>query len=198
MRGAQPTQWHKPTTEMSVTKDATTDAVESLLEPNNVQFAGRLHAKKILERFHRRYEQQLCTQLANLRIGGPLGLLSVPVLEATEFADIDIPASISAWLGNSNKLHSGIPPGLMSHCAEACKRREWRRPLSIGILGAGVAGLYTALMIDSLGPDSGVTYEILEADERVGGHLYTYRFEGHDPNDYYVRTLLTSASSPNP
>ncbi|EJD46934.1 amine oxidase, partial [Auricularia subglabra TFB-10046 SS5] len=34
--------------------------------------------------------------------------------------------------------------------------------------------------------DSGITYEILEADpERVGGRLYTHHFKGDKPNDYY-------------
>ena len=50
---------------------------------------------------------------------------------------------------------------------------------TIGILGAGVTDLYTAFIIDSLDPESGITYRILEADERVGGRLYTHKFEGH-------------------
>ena len=37
-----------------------------------------------------------------------------------------------------------------------------------------------------LGPDSGIIYQVLEANERIGGRLYTHEFEGHTPNDYYV------------
>ncbi|KAI6126499.1 hypothetical protein F5141DRAFT_1247376 [Pisolithus sp. B1] len=51
----------------------------------------------------------------------------------------------------------------------------------IGILGAGVGGLYTALILDSLGID----FEILEASGRVGGRLSTYKFAGGRDYDYY-------------
>ncbi|KAK2462142.1 hypothetical protein APHAL10511_005840 [Amanita phalloides] len=43
----------------------------------------------------------------------------------------------------------------------------------VGILGAGVGGLYTALILDSLG----IPYKMIEARDRVGGRLFTYRFE---------------------
>ncbi|KAI1263661.1 hypothetical protein F5Y18DRAFT_393781 [Xylariaceae sp. FL1019] len=46
--------------------------------------------------------------------------------------------------------------------------------IKIGIIGAGIAGLYTALILQDLGFD----YEILEANpDRVGGRLYTHYFE---------------------
>lgn len=56
----------------------------------------------------------------------------------------------------------------------------------VGIVGAGVAGLYAAMILQDLG----VPYEILEAEEEhVGGRLRTHYFsedrEKH-PNDYYV------------
>ncbi|KAG0704662.1 hypothetical protein DFH29DRAFT_848626 [Suillus ampliporus] len=43
---------------------------------------------------------------------------------------------------------------------------------TVGILGAGVGGLYTALILDSLD----IKYEILEASDRTGGRLFTYNF----------------------
>ena len=54
----------------------------------------------------------------------------------------------------------------------------------IGIIGAGVGGLYAAMMLQSLGID----FEILEASERVGGRLYTQTY-GFSQNkyDYFVR-----------
>lgn len=61
-------------------------------------------------------------------------------------------------------------------------------PLKVGIIGAGAAGLYAAMLLDSLDID----YDIYEASERVGGRIYTYRFsESDDPTDpayydYYV------------
>ncbi|KAI6143737.1 hypothetical protein BKA82DRAFT_36372 [Pisolithus tinctorius] len=51
----------------------------------------------------------------------------------------------------------------------------------VGILGAGVGGLYTALIPDSLD----VEYEILEASDRIGGRLSTYKFPGGKIYDYY-------------
>src|SRR4051812_23237931 len=39
----------------------------------------------------------------------------------------------------------------------------------VGIMGAGVGGLYTAIMLQSLD----VPFEIIEASDRVGGRLFT-------------------------
>jgi NAD(P)-binding Rossmann-like domain len=48
---------------------------------------------------------------------------------------------------------------------------EWK----VCIVGAGVAGLYIAMILDDLAiPD--LSYDILESSSRVGGRLYTYRF----------------------
>lgn len=55
----------------------------------------------------------------------------------------------------------------------------------VGIIGAGIGGLYTALILDSLD----IKYEILEASGRVGGRLKTYQFPGGGEYDYYVRHL---------
>jgi hypothetical protein len=52
----------------------------------------------------------------------------------------------------------------------------------VGILGAGVGGLYTALMLDSLD----IKYEILEASDHTGGRLFTYKFPDSREYDYYV------------
>ncbi|KAG2039459.1 hypothetical protein BDR03DRAFT_860009 [Suillus americanus] len=52
---------------------------------------------------------------------------------------------------------------------------------TVGILGAGVGGLYTALILDSLNID----YEILEASDRTGGRLFTYNFPNGGKYDYY-------------
>jgi hypothetical protein len=52
----------------------------------------------------------------------------------------------------------------------------------IGILGGGAGGLYTALILDSLG----IQYEILEASGRTGGRLFTYKFPTGGRYDYFV------------
>ncbi|KAG1873114.1 hypothetical protein F4604DRAFT_2011818 [Suillus subluteus] len=54
-------------------------------------------------------------------------------------------------------------------------------PGTVGILGAGVGGLYTALILDSLN----IKYEILEASDRTGGRLFTYNFPNGGKYDYY-------------
>jgi len=52
----------------------------------------------------------------------------------------------------------------------------------VGIIGAGMGGLYSALMLQSLG----VPFEIIDASHRVGGRLFTYKFPQGGKYDYYV------------
>ena len=47
------------------------------------------------------------------------------------------------------------------------------RNLTVGIIGAGASGLYAAILLQSLGID----YEILEANDRAGGRIYTHYFD---------------------
>ncbi|KAK1962107.1 L-amino acid oxidase [Colletotrichum sublineola] len=61
-------------------------------------------------------------------------------------------------------------------------------PLKVGIIGGGAAGLYAAILLDSLGID----YDIHEVSDRIGGRIYTYHFDQETwdkstPNDpaYY-------------
>jgi monoamine oxidase len=51
------------------------------------------------------------------------------------------------------------------------------------IVGAGLAGLYIAMILDSL-KISNLTYDILEASPRVGGRVYTHHFT-NKIHDYY-------------
>lgn len=50
----------------------------------------------------------------------------------------------------------------------------------VGIVGGGMAGLYTAMILKSLG----LSYEVLEASGRPGGRVWTHRFSDA-PGDYY-------------
>ena len=56
--------------------------------------------------------------------------------------------------------------------------------LPVGIIGAGMAGLYTAMIFESLG----IKYQIVDAnfEHRVGGRLFTYRFPNGGHYDYFV------------
>ncbi|KLP10574.1 related to L-amino-acid oxidase [Fusarium fujikuroi] len=63
--------------------------------------------------------------------------------------------------------------------------------LEIGIIGAGVAGLFTAMVFDWLNEQCQkeglkIEYDIIEAAKmnRLGGRLYTHRFS-HGEHDYY-------------
>lgn len=65
---------------------------------------------------------------------------------------------------------------------------------NVGIIGAGSAGLFTAMIFDHLKETYGldVTYEILEASKVEGGRLYSYEFpkaqkqgEAKCSHDYY-------------
>ena len=60
------------------------------------------------------------------------------------------------------------------------------RKLRVGIVGAGAAGLFTAMIFDHLKDEYGleVDYEILEASNRVGGRLYSHYFD-KEPHNYY-------------
>ncbi|KAI9717798.1 MAG: hypothetical protein M1812_004527 [Candelaria pacifica] len=72
--------------------------------------------------------------------------------------------------------------------------------MKVCIVGAGAAGLFTAMIFDYLKeqaqkqviPDLHISYEILEAakEDRLGGRLYTYKFPStvdhpSGPHDYY-------------
>jgi hypothetical protein len=61
-------------------------------------------------------------------------------------------------------------------------------PLTVGIVGAGAAGLYTAMILKDLG----IEYEILEANSTIGGRLLTHQFSPA-PNDYYVSRIFISS-----
>ncbi|EMD32510.1 hypothetical protein CERSUDRAFT_99235 [Gelatoporia subvermispora B] len=56
--------------------------------------------------------------------------------------------------------------------------------LPICIIGAGAAGLYAAMILEDLG----IKYDILEASDRVGGRIYTYRFNGEQGLDAPINT----------
>lgn len=60
--------------------------------------------------------------------------------------------------------------------------------LLVGIIGAGAAGLYTAMILDDLG----IKYEILEGSNRAGGRIRTHRFSGTNQWNYFVSLLKPS------
>ena len=87
-----------------------------------------------------------------------------------------------------DKLHENGPgDGLQKLMREVRKRSDYSLPVCI--IGAGAAGLYTAMIFESLG----IKYQIVEANtrERIGGRLFTHHFPGGGPYDYFVREVYS-------
>ncbi|KAI6020432.1 hypothetical protein BKA83DRAFT_680115 [Pisolithus microcarpus] len=79
-------------------------------------------------------------------------------------------------------LTSKLPPGDRAEVDVSCDKLRFLPDKKVGILGAGIGGLYTALILDSLD----IEFEILEASDHVGGRLSTYKFPtGQKKHDYY-------------
>lgn len=61
--------------------------------------------------------------------------------------------------------------------------RPYTPQLPVCIIGAGVSGLYIAMMLDSLG----IKYDLTEGSSRIGGRLYTHYFpKNAGKYQYYV------------
>jgi NAD(P)-binding Rossmann-like domain len=65
--------------------------------------------------------------------------------------------------------------------------RPYVPQLAVCIIGAGVSGLYIAMMLDSLG----IKYELMEGSGRTGGRLYTHNFpKNAGKYQYYVSNIF--------
>ncbi|KDQ16661.1 hypothetical protein BOTBODRAFT_53766 [Botryobasidium botryosum FD-172 SS1] len=62
----------------------------------------------------------------------------------------------------------------------------------VGIVGAGAAGLYTAMILDDLE----ISYEILESSDRVGGRVHTHHFPGDNKWNYFEMGAMRFPSGP--
>jgi NADPH-dependent 2,4-dienoyl-CoA reductase/sulfur reductase-like enzyme len=60
---------------------------------------------------------------------------------------------------------------------------EGRPKYKLCIVGAGIAGLYIALILDTLKIHN-VSFDFFEASDRIGGRCFTYKFS-KVPHDYY-------------
>ncbi|KAG9124514.1 hypothetical protein FRC07_011336 [Ceratobasidium sp. 392] len=54
-------------------------------------------------------------------------------------------------------------------------------PMHVAIVGAGVAGLYASMILQSVG----IKVDVLEASDRTGGRLYTHKFNDGGEWDYF-------------
>ncbi|KAI9653039.1 MAG: hypothetical protein M1831_006246 [Alyxoria varia] len=107
---------------------------------------------------------------------------SIPIREQIAEIEDEIPALAS----NEHNI------GKLAPIKATLRPEEGLGPepkFKVGIVGAGVAGLFTALIFDHLKEKFGldVEYEILEAnsEDRVGGRLYSYYFKNvQEPSDH--------------
>jgi hypothetical protein len=108
-------------------------------------------------------------QAANGSLGGLLAGISV---DATKLKLRDLASNAD------QKLTFGEPP-------------KTDGEFHMGIVGSGVSGLFTAMIIDKLNKRSKgelkITYDILEATgpKRLGGRLYTHRFTDEPSEHQY-------------
>ena len=86
------------------------------------------------------------------------------------------------------KTHEDLPEHSPHKLAKAVQKRS-DYDLPVCIIGAGAAGLYTAMIFESLG----IKYQIVEANtrKRIGGRLFTHYFPGGGDYDYFVREVYS-------
>ena len=68
-----------------------------------------------------------------------------------------------------------------------------KQPISVGIVGGGISGLYSALLLQHYVPN--VNVKIFEANNRVGGRIYTYKFSD-EPYQYCEAGAMRIPGSP--
>ena len=86
--------------------------------------------------------------------------------------------------------HMDIPDHPLSDLRQVLHNPPPTANVPVGVIGAGTAGLYTAMIFESLGID----YQIIDADtpERVGGRLFTHHFSDEPGTyDYFVGRIRT-------
>lgn len=86
-----------------------------------------------------------------------------------------------------HERHKNIPNRKLSEIQPILKNPAVTPEQPVCIIGAGVAALYTAMILESLD----ISYHIVDAGtrNRVGGRLFTYHFPHSGPYDYYVHEL---------
>ena len=119
-----------------------------------------------------------------------LGTVSVLLLRAMASNETNLP-NVYAYRGRQllsayhDRNKDTVPPYKLPDMTSHLKNQKPSSDLPICIIGAGAAGLYTAMILESLG----ISYQIIDAStqDRVGGRIFTYNFPNSDTYDYYVR-----------
>lgn len=103
----------------------------------------------------------------------------------------DVP-NVYAYRGRSllstyHYRHKDIPDHKLSELKPILKNPAVSPELPVCVIGAGIAALYTAMILESLN----ISYHIVDAGtrERIGGRLFTYHFPNSGPYDYFVHKI---------
>jgi len=86
--------------------------------------------------------------------------------------------------------NADIPKTKLADLREELQNLPPTADLPVAIIGAGMAGLYTAMIFESLK----IPYQIIDADtpERVGGRVFTHYFSDKEGSyDYFVGRICT-------
>ena len=108
------------------------------------------------------------------------------------FPTMSSPPNVYAYRGRHllseyHARHKDIPDYKLSDLKRGIHHPAPTANSPVCIIGAGMAGLYTAMILESLK----INYQIVDADtpQRVGGRVYTYYFPDSDPTDYFVSRI---------
>ena len=88
--------------------------------------------------------------------------------------------SLSAWMQYQHYLDQKSRETVLVNMDLDLSQKSL--PLNVGIIGGGMAGLYSALLLQQNVPD--IRIKIFEAADRVGGRVYTHKFST-DPYQYF-------------
>ena len=94
-------------------------------------------------------------------------------------APITIRDHLAKW-GLENSITAKIDPSRSKQTSTFLDNRPKSSEITVGIIGAGCAGLYAAMILKDLK----INFEILEASDRIGGRVRTHRFSEKE-HDYY-------------
>lgn len=90
-----------------------------------------------------------------------------------------------------NNRHKDVLDRDLVELGPICWNPKVTPDLPVCIVGAGMAGLYTAMILKSLD----ISYRIVDAGtrERIGGRIFTHHFPNGGPYDYYVSKFTLPA-----
>lgn len=120
------------------------------------------------------YRAQWARRLVRMKLSAEINKLQTRRQNSPTTGGLQMPL-----LGSTPVSPHHLPP------ARALPARGGSLPENskVCIVGAGVSGLYIAMILDNLAIP-GLSYQILEASNRVGGRMYTYHFSD-EAHDYY-------------